>query len=218
MAKQVKQVQVIERNDKGNGTVLYTVRSSNGVDTYTTTLVNGKATACNCPSYKPCYHMTQLVELEAEYADATLPLLNTPEAKELIADLGKALAPKKVRRSSANVELVTSLQVAQGVKIRKVRGQKVLVAAAVVTKKEEIVTNTPVVPTQEAIVPTIGNAEMDAFVEQLEKEFGLSEVAPDMPPVCPVDAPVCQEVATSVPPCDKGTLGGNKGFSRLKIA
>ena len=36
----------------------YIVRSSNGVDTYTVTLVNGTATGCDCPARKPCYHMT----------------------------------------------------------------------------------------------------------------------------------------------------------------
>jgi hypothetical protein len=68
--KNAKQVQVIARyahktDGKLNGIVTYLIRSSNGVDTYTTTLVNGKATGCGCPAHKPCYHMTQLEAIEA---------------------------------------------------------------------------------------------------------------------------------------------------------
>ncbi len=64
--KTQKQVQVLARYEiRRNGHVVYTVRSSNGQDTYTTTLVNGKATGCSCASRKPCYHMAQLEEKEA---------------------------------------------------------------------------------------------------------------------------------------------------------
>ena len=71
MKETQKQVQVLARYEiKRNGHVVYTVRSSNGQDTYTTTLVNGKATGCSCPSYKPCYHMTQLEEKEASRQEA----------------------------------------------------------------------------------------------------------------------------------------------------
>ena len=66
-----KTVSVIARYQlKRNGHVVYTVRSSNGQDTYNTTLVNGKATGCSCPATKPCYHMTQLEQREAERAEA----------------------------------------------------------------------------------------------------------------------------------------------------
>ncbi len=66
-----KQVQVLNRyelksNGKPNGYVVYEVKSSNGVDTYKTTLKDGLAKSCTCPSYKPCYHMTQLQEREAQ--------------------------------------------------------------------------------------------------------------------------------------------------------
>jgi hypothetical protein len=37
--------------------VIYLARSSNGVDQHETTLFDGKATSCSCPSKKPCYHM-----------------------------------------------------------------------------------------------------------------------------------------------------------------
>jgi hypothetical protein len=70
MAKQckaAKQVQVIARYQlKRNGHVVYLLRSSNGVDTYTTTLINGRASGCSCPATKPCYHMRQLETREAE--------------------------------------------------------------------------------------------------------------------------------------------------------
>ena len=68
--KQPKQVQVLARyihktDGKPNGRISYLVRSSNGKDTYCTTLIEGKASGCSCPSKKPCYHMTQLEEREA---------------------------------------------------------------------------------------------------------------------------------------------------------
>ena len=74
--KAAKQVQVLCRyahktNGKLNGIVTYCVRSSNGKDFYYTTLINGKASGCGCPAYKPCYHMTQLEALEAARKPAT---------------------------------------------------------------------------------------------------------------------------------------------------
>ncbi len=66
-----KQVQVLARYEiKRNGHVVYTVRSSSGQDTYTTTLVNGKATGCSCASRLHCYHMTQLEAIEASRQEA----------------------------------------------------------------------------------------------------------------------------------------------------
>lgn len=65
--KQAKQVQVIARYQlKRNGHVVYLLRSSNGQDTYTTTLINGRATGCSCPSTKGCYHRTGCEALEAK--------------------------------------------------------------------------------------------------------------------------------------------------------
>ncbi len=46
--------------------VVYKVLSSNGADTYQTSLFNGKACSCTCPSRKPCYHMTGCEAHEAE--------------------------------------------------------------------------------------------------------------------------------------------------------
>ncbi len=66
-----KQVQVIARYEiKRNSHVVYLVRSSNGKDEYHTTLVNGRATGCSCPATKPCYHMRQLEQREAERSKA----------------------------------------------------------------------------------------------------------------------------------------------------
>lgn len=64
--KTQKVVQVIARYFiKRNHAVVYSVRSSNGADTYCTTIINGKATGCTCPATKPCYHMVQLEAKEA---------------------------------------------------------------------------------------------------------------------------------------------------------
>lgn len=65
-----KQVQIIaryalKRAGKLTGIVVYAVRSSNGKDTYRTTLVNGKATGCTCPARSVCYHMRDLEAKEA---------------------------------------------------------------------------------------------------------------------------------------------------------
>lgn len=65
-SKNVKTQIVARYFIKRNGHIVYAVRSSNGKDLYHTTIINGKATGCTCPSYKPCYHMTQLEEIEAE--------------------------------------------------------------------------------------------------------------------------------------------------------
>lgn len=50
------------------GIVVYVVLSSDGETTYTTTLVDGRATGCSCPAMKPCYHMSQLEQREQECA------------------------------------------------------------------------------------------------------------------------------------------------------
>ena len=81
--KTQKVVQVIARYYiKRNGHVVYTVRSSDGLNTYTTTLVNGKATGCTCPSRKPCYHGTQLEALEAARVPAS-SISHTAPVKEV---------------------------------------------------------------------------------------------------------------------------------------
>lgn len=134
--KAPKTVDVIERVVVDEHKVVYTVRSSNGHDTYETTIIDGRARGCTCPSRVFCYHETQLEAKEVEYANATLPLMGTPEMKALIRDIEKALRPKKVRRSAANVELIARLQVPEGVKARKVRGQAVV---KVVAPQKEVV-------------------------------------------------------------------------------
>ncbi len=54
--------------------VCYLVRSSNGVDQYTTCLFNGKAVSCNgCPSHGNCYHRTGCEKVEAARKAASTP-------------------------------------------------------------------------------------------------------------------------------------------------
>ena len=101
--KQPKQVQVLARyihktDGKPNGRISYLVRSSNGKDTYCTTLIDGKASGCSCPSKKPCYHMTQL------------------EAKEAARTPIKAVAVKVAKSDeSTSKQLIKSVDVAQKV-------------------------------------------------------------------------------------------------------
>lgn len=68
--KTEKKVTVLNRyelktNGRPNGYVVYVVRSSNGVDRYETTLLNGKATGCTCPSHVCCYHRSGCEAKEA---------------------------------------------------------------------------------------------------------------------------------------------------------
>lgn len=70
--KAAKTVNIQERCDFGNGRVLYTVLSSNGVDQHRTTLVNGVATGCTCRERNgytvrgKCYHATGCEKNEQE--------------------------------------------------------------------------------------------------------------------------------------------------------
>lgn len=68
--KATKTVQVIARIQFKDDArkVVYKVRASNGRDTYETYFYDGRATSCTCPAHKPCYHMVQLEEKEAERA------------------------------------------------------------------------------------------------------------------------------------------------------
>ena len=83
---------------KRNGAVVYQVRSSNGQDTYTTTLINGHATGCSCPAVKPCYHMTQLEQREQErgtaVANARRVRLEAEAEVARIADEAEAMMKK----------------------------------------------------------------------------------------------------------------------------
>ncbi|OLD63823.1 MAG: hypothetical protein AUF65_01055 [Chloroflexi bacterium 13_1_20CM_50_12] len=70
MQTSLKSVKITARyahktNGKLNGIVTYAVRSSDGTTLYCTTLINGKASGCSCPSHKPCYHMKGLERKEA---------------------------------------------------------------------------------------------------------------------------------------------------------
>ncbi len=59
-ATAIKEVTILARVEFKNDArkVVYKVLSSNGKDTYMTSLFNGKACSCDCISRKPCYHMT----------------------------------------------------------------------------------------------------------------------------------------------------------------
>jgi hypothetical protein len=105
-----KQVTIIARyahktNGKLNGTVTYLVRASNGVDTYCTTLIDGQASGCSCPSTskKGCYHKHQLEAKEAArpFAAKKLPVWTSELVKT-----GKLVIPGKARIIKQAVEAV----------------------------------------------------------------------------------------------------------------
>jgi hypothetical protein len=101
--KTAKQVQVIatyyhKKEGKLTGVVTYLVRASNGVDTYCTTLIDGKASGCSCPSRskKGCYHKDQLEqkaqerkEVAQQFSASSVPTWTM----QLVTD-GKLVAPK----------------------------------------------------------------------------------------------------------------------------
>jgi len=91
MKTSLKSVKVIARyahktNGKLNGFVTYAVRSSDGSTIYCTTIVNGKASGCSCPSHKPCYHITQLVAIEA----ARTPVARKADESTTIQPIAKS--------------------------------------------------------------------------------------------------------------------------------
>jgi hypothetical protein len=92
---------------------------------YTVRVAGMVASSCDCPDAR--YRKRHCKHQEAVEArlNASLPLINTPEAKDLIADLAKVFKTKKVRRSAMREDLPV---LAEGIKIRKVRGVKALVA------------------------------------------------------------------------------------------
>jgi hypothetical protein len=92
-----KEVQIIARyayktNGKLNGTVSYLVRASNGVDTYCTTLIEGKASGCSCKARGNCYHKKQLEQKEAARPFAAKSL---PAWAQKLVSTGKLEVPGK---------------------------------------------------------------------------------------------------------------------------
>lgn len=103
-SKTAKTVNIIatyyhKTNGKLNGTVTYLVRASNGIDTYCTTLVDGKATGCSCPASRgKCYHRTQL-EQKAVARKEVASQFSAKHAPSWLVELvakGVLVAPKQV--------------------------------------------------------------------------------------------------------------------------
>lgn len=101
--KTTKEVAIIARyahktNGKLNGTVSYLIRSSNGKDTYCTTLIEGKASGCSCPAKAGCYHKKQLSCKEQERKQVASQF-NAKHAPIWLVELvakGVIVAPKQV--------------------------------------------------------------------------------------------------------------------------
>lgn len=85
--KQIKPVHICGRCQfKANGVVLYRVRSSNGVDFYDVTIINGKATGCQCPSTAGhCYHRDG-----CEHAEAIRSLCSMAQAIAQAVEIARA--------------------------------------------------------------------------------------------------------------------------------
>jgi hypothetical protein len=115
-----KEVQITARyahktNKKFNGLVTYAVLSSDGTTLYCTTLVNGKASGCSCPSHKPCYHMKGLEAKEAArpFAAKRLPVWTT----ELVKSGKLAVPGKKAAPVAPKVPVATLIEQAVTAKV-----------------------------------------------------------------------------------------------------
>jgi len=90
-ARELRYEQVLERKadfgDDGS-LVVYTVLSSDASQTYQTTLVNGVAKSCTCPSRQRCYHMSGCEARESFEQWWEQPLSEAEQAEEasLIAE------------------------------------------------------------------------------------------------------------------------------------
>jgi hypothetical protein len=107
--KTVKEVQVLckyshKKNGQLTGVVTYAVRSSRTNERYYVTLVDGKATACNCPSRKTCYHITQLEKLEADrkVVATQFSAKSVPAWMMNLVNTGKLVAPAAPAKSADN--------------------------------------------------------------------------------------------------------------------
>lgn len=110
--KTAKQVQVIatyyhKKDGKLTGVVSYLVRASNGIDTYCTTLIEGKASGCSCPSRSPrgCYHKNQLEQKAQERKEVAqhFAAKSVPTWFIQLVSVGKLIAPKQVVQLPAGV-------------------------------------------------------------------------------------------------------------------
>jgi len=115
MQTSLKEVKVAARyahkdikTGKFNGFITFAVRSSDGTTLYCTTLIDGKASGCSCPSYKPCYHMKGLEAKEAArpFAAKALPVWTV----ELV-EAGKLAAPGKVGKIAQVIEQAVAAKV-----------------------------------------------------------------------------------------------------------
>ena len=100
--KVAKQVTVIARvqfkcDDRK---VVYLVRASNGTDQYETTMFDGKATGCTCPSKKPCYHMKGVEALESKRREVASQFAakSAPAWTMNLVNTGKLVAPTKTEK------------------------------------------------------------------------------------------------------------------------
>jgi hypothetical protein len=96
--------------------------------TYRVQIEGGVPVSCSCPDFyyrsrRDPSHVCQHMEAVDVCQSATLPLMGTPEMESLIRSVEKVF---HVRRSAPNSQLIASLQVTEGVRVRKVRGQKAL--------------------------------------------------------------------------------------------
>lgn len=98
-----KTVTVIARyahktDGKLNRTVTYLIKSSDGKSQYCTTLIDGEASGCSCPSRSKCYHKSQLEtrEQERKVVATQFAAKSAPTWTVQLVKAGTLVAPKHV--------------------------------------------------------------------------------------------------------------------------
>lgn len=69
-------VTLLDRTEHGNGVVVYTVQSGSGEGEYEVTLVNGRSTGCECPSWRMCKHARACVSYERFLVEWNAPVVH----------------------------------------------------------------------------------------------------------------------------------------------
>jgi hypothetical protein len=173
------------------------------------------ATSCECDDRY--YRKTTCKHMEAVNFKLAQPVKPAKPAKV-----------KQPRRSAANTELVASLQLPAGQKVRKSRKAGLIVVAPVVEviPEEEVPTPCPqvtfVVGCQVVSAPTAAQALLIAL-ELIETANNRKRLAAELDAlVAEMEAPqevVTKEVSTTTIPVDmalQGALNGNRGFSLMR--
>jgi hypothetical protein len=127
--KAAKEVKIIARyTNKKTGVVSYLVRSNDGESTYCTTIIDGVASGCSCPSRKGCYHKTQLVKREQERKEIAQQFAakNAPSWLVNLVTSGQVATPRVVSKPAQQVSSPKIVDISTKGALTKSKGFSVL--------------------------------------------------------------------------------------------